>query len=96
MSQFLKIGKASQVLGVSTRVLRDWADSGDIRCIRTPGGQRLFDPSSIDGFAVKQEKPERLRILRPCETYSSFTQSFGHLDRIPLYCKSSFKQTSPK
>jgi excisionase family DNA binding protein len=53
---FCKIGKASDALGVSRTVLRRWADNGTIRTIRTPGNQRLFDPSSIQGYLIEQEK----------------------------------------
>jgi putative resolvase len=63
MRQFLKIGAAAKVLGVSTTVLRQWADAGTIRSIRTPGGHRLFDPASIQGFEVAQEQPKRARVL---------------------------------
>ena len=56
---FCKIGKAADALGVSRSILRRWADAGRIRAIRTPGGQRLFDPSSIEGYLVEEEKPSR-------------------------------------
>ena len=54
--RFCKIGKASDARGVSRTVLRRWADNGTIRTIRTPGNQRLFDPSSIQGYLIEQEK----------------------------------------
>ena len=43
-----KISSASDVLGVSQSILRKWDKQGVIRTIRTPGGMRLFDISSID------------------------------------------------
>ena len=61
--RFYKIGSASQILGVSRSILRHWADSGTIRTIRTPGGQRLFDPSSIEGYRVEQEIPQTCQVV---------------------------------
>jgi hypothetical protein len=37
-------------------VYKWWADNGTIITIRTPGNQRLFDPSSIQGYLIEQEK----------------------------------------
>ena len=36
-------------LGVSSRTLREWDKQKKIRTIRTPGGNRLYDLSSIEG-----------------------------------------------
>jgi len=43
-----KISVASDILGVGQGILRKWSDQGLIKTIRTPGGMRLFDISSID------------------------------------------------
>ena len=59
--QFLKIGNASKALGVSESSLRKWSDSGLVRAIRTPGGQRLVDMSSVDGFLVSTAQGEGVR-----------------------------------
>lgn len=45
---FYKISDASKILGVQPGVLRTWDNKGAIKTIRTPGGQRLFDITSID------------------------------------------------
>ena len=39
--------KACEILGVCSNTLRNWDRSGKIKTIRTPGGQRLYDLSSI-------------------------------------------------
>lgn len=49
-----KISKAAQTLGVSLATLRNWDNAGKITTIRTPGGMRLFDVSSVDPKAVLQ------------------------------------------
>lgn len=44
---FYKISEASNILGVKPGVLRTWDERGLIKTIRTPGGTRLFDISSL-------------------------------------------------
>jgi excisionase family DNA binding protein len=43
-----KISEACNILGVKESTLRKWGDSGKIKCIKTPGGMRLFDLSSVN------------------------------------------------
>lgn len=43
----MKSGKACAHLGVHANTLRKWANEGKIRYIRQPGGQRLYDVSSV-------------------------------------------------
>ncbi len=40
--QWLSLGPAAQLLGVSEETLRNWADAGRIRAYRTPGAHRRF------------------------------------------------------
>jgi putative resolvase len=56
MSQYYKISKAASKLGVSTGTLRRWETEGVITAIRTPGGQRLIDLSSVCPEIVVQEQ----------------------------------------
>ena len=42
-----KTGKACEILGIKPNVLRKWDKNGTIKAIRTPGGIRLFDITSI-------------------------------------------------
>ncbi|MEO5332638.1 MAG: IS607 family transposase [Magnetococcus sp. YQC-5] len=41
--------KAAEVLGVHPNTLRKWADAGDLKHVRTPSGQRLYDVDSFVG-----------------------------------------------
>jgi putative resolvase len=43
----LNVEEASRLLGVSPNALRSWADTGLVRCWRTPGGHRRFEPSEL-------------------------------------------------
>lgn len=40
--RWLRAGAAAEILGVSERTVRRWADAGVLPCRRTPGGQRQF------------------------------------------------------
>ena len=50
----MKSGKACAHLGVHPNTLRNWANEGKIRYIRQPGGQRLYDVSSVGGDGGKR------------------------------------------
>lgn len=44
---WLKTNAACKNLGVHENSLRKWADTGKIKCKRTPGGMRLYDVESV-------------------------------------------------
>ena len=48
----MSLGRACEVLGVNESTIRRWADSGEIRCFRTPGGHRRF--AEADLFALTE------------------------------------------
>lgn len=48
--------QAARLLGVSSQTLRSWADQGKVRCFRTVGGHRRFDPIDIAALA-RGEQP---------------------------------------
>lgn len=41
-THWVNLGRACEILGVNESTVRRWADSGEIRCFRTPGGHRRF------------------------------------------------------
>jgi excisionase family DNA binding protein len=45
--EWLSSTEASELLGVHQTTLRRWADSGDISCLRTPGGHRRFKAADL-------------------------------------------------
>jgi excisionase family DNA binding protein len=46
-TDWLSLSDASALLGVHPTTLRRWADSGDIPCLRTPGGHRRFRTAEL-------------------------------------------------
>ena len=52
------IGRASQLLGVSSDTLRRWADAGRVPTSRTEGGQRTVEGRDLAAFAVALAAPD--------------------------------------
>jgi excisionase family DNA binding protein len=46
-TRWVNLGRACEILGVNESTVRRWADSGDIRCFRTPGGHRRFAEAEL-------------------------------------------------
>ena len=58
--QWLSLGDASRLLGVSTATVRRWADSGRLKPFTTPGGHRRFSRASLERLlpAERSRRPE--------------------------------------
>lgn len=58
--QWLSLGDASRLLGVSTATVRRWADSGRLKPFTTPGGHRRFSRASLERLlpADRSRRPE--------------------------------------
>jgi excisionase family DNA binding protein len=52
--RWLTLSEAAQTLGVHATTLRRWADEGQIRCLRTPGGHRRFLEADLQTFVQAQ------------------------------------------
>jgi excisionase family DNA binding protein len=46
-TRWVNLGRACEILGVNESTVRRWADAGQIRCFRTPGGHRRFAESDL-------------------------------------------------
>lgn len=57
---YYKTSEACKILGIKEGILRKWDAEGKIKTIRTPGGIRLFDISSLDPrtnlYAIREKK----------------------------------------
>lgn len=53
-TQWLALKEASEFLGVHFTTLRTWADNGDIRVFRTPGGHRRFSLDDLRRFLAER------------------------------------------
>ena len=49
-SSWLSLGAARKYLGVNESTLRRWADAGQVRSVRTPGGHRRFAREDVQSL----------------------------------------------
>lgn len=56
-TRWVNLGRACEILGVNESTVRRWADSGEIRCFRTPGGHRRFAEGDL--FAMTERGGRR-------------------------------------
>ena len=50
MSRLISIAEASEMLGVTTKTLKIWANEAKIKCYRTVGSHRRFRIEDIENF----------------------------------------------
>jgi len=43
----------SKLLGANESTIKRWADKGELKCFRTPGGHRKFTPDHVLEFVKK-------------------------------------------
>jgi excisionase family DNA binding protein len=79
--QWLALKEASDFLGVHYTTLRTWADNGDIRVFRTPGGHRRFSLDDLRRFLAQRSQ------LAPTDEHGLVTVAVGRareeLERNP-------------
>jgi molybdopterin-binding protein len=51
------VGQAAELLGVSPDTVRRWADRGDLKMSRTPGGRRRLDGAGLARYAQSMAPP---------------------------------------
>lgn len=56
--QWFTLGEASRLLGVDASTLRTWADAGQVRTFRTPGGHRRFAQTDLQAL-LQRSHPQR-------------------------------------
>jgi len=54
LKSYLTPNQVAELLMVSPTTLRQWAESGELKALITPGGHRRFMPSDVDKFARKR------------------------------------------
>jgi len=65
VARWLTIGEASTLLGVNPTTLRHWADLGQVRTFRTPGGHRRFAQEDLLSLLSKGDPAGPLPIDLP-------------------------------
>lgn len=63
MPQYLKVGEAARLLGVTTRTPRNWDRLGKLEARRHPiNGYRIYVRAELE--ALMNKRPERLESVR--------------------------------
>ena len=57
--RWLTLGQACRLLNVDESTLRRWADAGQVRTFRTPGGHRRFAESDVRGIVEGRGKKQQ-------------------------------------
>ncbi len=88
---WLTLQNASKQLGVSPATLRQWADKGQIRTFRTPGGHRRFSETDMRALISDRGAPSPTRnlerLIHSALGRTRLEIAGGRLDREPWYLK---------
>lgn len=93
MAELLNIAQSAKYLNVSIDTLRLWDKSGKLKPLKTPGGHRRYDKSTLNDF-IGYEKTIKEQTEVVCATYarvsSNEQKQKGDLDRqsqrLSEYC----------
>lgn len=75
----LRVGRAAEMLGVSTETLRRWETEGRLRMARSPGGQRLVEVAEV---ARLLDERRRAGQDRPIVAQSARNRFSGIVTRV--------------
>ncbi len=66
MTDLVSLSKASQILGVTTRTLVEWDNTGKIKAVRTPGNHRRIPMEEIERLKGEDADEQRVVSLVYC------------------------------
>lgn len=89
MEKHYRPKEASEILGLTTRHLRQLENEGKIRCIRTPGGRRRFPQSELERI-LGISRPKVLVVYGRVSSHDQ--KKKGDLDRQIEYVKEQMDQ----
>ncbi|MBF6605242.1 MAG: helix-turn-helix domain-containing protein [Chloroflexi bacterium] len=74
-SDWLALGEASALLGVSAGTLRRWSDDGRIQVYTTPGGHRRFNRPALERL-LPSDRPSRVSLVRSALTPARLARAY--------------------
>ncbi len=86
-STYVSPKEAIRILGVHPLSLKNWEANGQIECIRTPGGKRMYNVSKYLKDKTQQVKSEKLNI---CYCRVSTRNQKDDLQRQIAYMKEKY------
>lgn len=60
-TRWVNLARACSILGVNESTVRRWADAGQIRCFRTPGGHRRFAERDLQEMTEGRPAEDELK-----------------------------------
>lgn len=79
--EWLTTGEAARRLGVSTRTMRRYTDTGVLPDNRSEGGRRIFSAVDVARLAGSRGRADRLEVVLYARVSSRRQQAEGDLDR---------------
>lgn len=79
MTEQLTLSKASKILGVTTKTLRNWDDAGKIKTTRTSGNHRRVSMDEIRRLQGTTQSPTQIKTIAYCRC--STLKQKDNLDR---------------
>src|SRR3989344_8708198 len=67
-NSLVKIGQASQILGISIDTIRRWEKKGFVSPLKSLGGTRLYDLEQLRGIDVSDLKHKKVQTIQPSVT----------------------------
>ncbi len=86
MPAWLSLDEAAKRLSVHPTTLREWADKGRIRAIRTPGGHRRFSEADVMELG-SVAKPDLSLLMHATVGQTRMATSAGRLAAEPWYAR---------
>jgi excisionase family DNA binding protein len=87
-TEWISLRHAAEILGVHPATVRNWADRGDLRSRRTPGGHRRFRKSDLMQVAEQQGELQPLEvqiIIQNALGQTRMQVGEGKLERVAWY-----------
>ena len=88
MNEQLPLSKASKILGVTTKTLRNWDDAGKIKTVRTSGNHRRIPIEEINRLKGETQDSLRTKTLAycRCSTKKQEENLERQVGRVLEYC----------
>ena len=83
---WLSLHEAAKRLDIHPATLRDWADKGRIRSVRTPGGHRRFSEADVDAVGAHRA-PDLSLFMDATVGHARLATSAGQLAAEPWYSR---------
>jgi excisionase family DNA binding protein len=91
-SEWVSLRRAAEILGVHPATVRNWADKGELRSRRTPGGHRRFNKLDLMHYAESQGELQPIEvqvIIQNALGQTRMQVSDGTLSEMPWYAAMS-------